>query len=44
MSARKWWLGLAAAVVLTISGPVFAEEADDEDVAGEDSSASADAV
>lgn len=44
MAARKWWVGLAAAVALAISGPVFAEEADDEDVAGEDTSAAADAV
>jgi tetratricopeptide (TPR) repeat protein len=44
MAARKWWIGLAAAVALAVSGPVFAEEADDEDVASEDSSAAADAV
>jgi tetratricopeptide (TPR) repeat protein len=44
MTARNWWVGLVAAVALVISGPVFAEEADDEDVAGEDSSAAADAV
>jgi tetratricopeptide (TPR) repeat protein len=44
MAARKWWIGLAAAVALAVSAPVFADEADDEDVAGEDSSAAADAV
>jgi tetratricopeptide (TPR) repeat protein len=44
MAANKWWLGLAAALVLSISGPVFADEADDEDAVEEDSSAAADAV
>jgi tetratricopeptide (TPR) repeat protein len=44
MTARKWWLGLAAAVAIAVSGPVFAEEADDDDVAGEDTSAAADGV
>jgi tetratricopeptide (TPR) repeat protein len=44
MAARNWWIGLAAALALAVSGPVFAEEADDDDVAGEDSSAAADAV
>jgi tetratricopeptide (TPR) repeat protein len=44
MAASKWWVGFAAAVFLAVSGPVFADEAEDEDVAGEDSSAAADAV
>ena len=45
MAARKWWLVLAATAALAVSGPVWAEEAeDDEDVASEDSSAAADAV
>lgn len=45
MAARNWWLGVAAAVALAVSNPVFADdEADDEDVIGEDTSAAADAI
>jgi tetratricopeptide (TPR) repeat protein len=44
MTARNWWVGLVAALAFAVSVPVFAEEADDEDVAGEDSSAAADAI
>jgi tetratricopeptide (TPR) repeat protein len=44
MAAAKWWFGVLAAVAMTVSGPVFAEDADEEDVAGEDTSASADNV
>jgi tetratricopeptide (TPR) repeat protein len=44
MAANKWWLGLAAAMALSISAPVFADDADDEDAVEEDSSAAADGV
>jgi tetratricopeptide (TPR) repeat protein len=44
MAAKNWWVGFVAAAALVISGPVFAEDAEDEDVASEDSSAAADAV
>jgi tetratricopeptide (TPR) repeat protein len=44
MAANKWWLGLAAALALSISAPVFADEADDEDAVEEDSSAAADGI
>ena len=44
MAARTWWVAFAAAVGLGVSGPVFAEDVDDEDVVEEESSAAADAI